>query len=881
MSFIYTLGDKRFYEPMDSCPVDARDYRELVENKIDSDWELVRKGVWLQCALLDRKLPVQGWKIHLSAVPNDSAKILEAIAGFLISQRVTFKFLLDLKTLRLTNSKSWTRGGSGKFITVYPAGEAQFKQLLEDLHRLTKDFRGPYILSDRRYKDSKVVHYRYGGILLKSRLEANGQQTPVLVAPDGSEIQDLRAAYYSPPSWVADPFPAEDAAAGTSLNNGRYAVRKAIHFSNTGGIYVAFDNVTQKEVVLKEARAHVHGVSDDMDAACMLRREFSMLTKIASCGIAPKPLEMFQEWEHHFLAEEYLEDYVSLNIYGARDGVMFDTRPTKDAVGSFVARYLAIFQRLAGIVDTLHSAGVVFGDFSANNVLIHPTTLDVKIVDLEGAYIEGETEHTRQYTPGFADAGQLAGEKPSPASDYYAFGAIMLHMLTHVNGLLELKPQARGEILREMSRDFGLPAGLLQAIENLLGDDSARRTRPSVLLEAVAGADGAKIGEIGFMSRSPRLDLSSGELEDLVRESCRFVKANADYHRKDRLFPADSRVYETNPLSLAHGAAGVVYALNKIEGKIEPAMLLWIKKQTAGVQDYAPGLHIGTAGIAWALLELGEIREAESLFERSFGHPLLSADPGLYYGLAGWGMANLRFWTATKKDLYLSNAREAAASLLRSAKKSEAGLHWPAPDGQIQIGLAHGAAGIALFLLYLDAAVGDGSCREAAIAALDYDLAQAETTPAGGSSWPKDDDPHKILYPYWAQGSAGIGIVCLRFLKALKEPRYLAVLDRIHIDCDRKYTIFPGKNDGLAGIGEFLLDAFQATRDEKYLDSAYRVAAGLKVFALRDKDGVSFPGNGLARISCDYATGTSGVILFFDRLLNGRESDFMLDELIQ
>lgn len=85
---------------------------------------------------------------------------------------------------------------------------------------------------------------------------------------------------------------------------------------------------------------------------------------------------------------------------------------------------------------------------------------------------------------------------------------------------------------------------------------------------------------------------------------------------------------------------------------------------------------------------------------------------------------------------------------------------------------------------------------------------------------------------------------------------------------------------GLAGLGEFLIDAYVLTKDVKHLNSAHSVASGLKRFEIRSEKGVAFPGDGLARISCDYATGISGIIMFLDRLVSGRPADFMLDELL-
>jgi hypothetical protein len=82
----------------------------------------------------------------------------------------------------------------------------------------------------------------------------------------------------------------------------------------------------------------------------------------------------------------------------------------------------------------------------------------------------------------------------------------------------------------------------------------------------------------------------------------------------------------------------------------------------------------------------------------------------------------------------------------------------------------------------------------------------------------------------------------------------------------------------LAGIGDFLLDAWSFTGEQKYLDSAYQAARGVIRFKV-DRQGIAFPGDSLSRLSCDYGTGSAGIALFLNRLLRRQGPDFVLDEL--
>jgi lantibiotic modifying enzyme len=366
-------------------------------------------------------------------------------------------------------------------------------------------------------------------------------------------------------------------------------------------------------------------------------------------------------------------------------------------------------------------------------------------------------------------------------------------------------------------------------------------------------------------------------LELIVREICMHINEAASYGRRDRLFPSNPKMFVTNPLSLAYGASGVAYTLQRVIGRVPQAALDWILSHNVTLADYTPGLYIGLSGIALALLEMGVQRQAETIFQMSADHSLLHASPDVFYGIAGWGMANLRFFLQTEDELYLRNAVHAGNHLLQTSKDAPTGRYWQNLN-EVHVGYAHGASGIGLFLLYLYLATGDERFLWAGEQGLEFDLNQACETKDGGLSWPDRAGGKSPLYPYWRTGSAGVGTALLRFYRLLGTDRYHSILEKIYIDVDRKYAVLPGLFSGMAGMGEFLLDMHEFSGEHKYFDSARKAAKGIMHFRV-ERNGIAFPGESLDRLCCDMGTGSAGVALFLNRLLGRNSANFLLDGL--
>jgi len=108
----------------------------------------------------------------------------------------------------------------------------------------------------------------------------------------------------------------------------------------------------------------------------------------------------------------------------------------------------------------------------------------------------------------------------------------------------------------------------------------------------------------------------------------------------------------------------------------------------------------------------------------------------------------------------------AGKHLLETCHHSQGLCHWGGQD-RTAIGFAHGASGIATFLLYLYLATGQEKFLVTGQHGLEFDLSHAVDTKDGGLSWRESVQVKSPYYPYWQYGSAGIGMSVLRYWRLL------------------------------------------------------------------------------------------------------------------
>jgi len=365
------------------------EFLSVARSVFPDSWTLHSGGVWTNVAPPNgHSNRRQGWKLHISATQENALKILERSVRGCVDCEVPFKFLSDPFVFDMVLGKGSFRESSGKFITIYPSDESHFKRIAECLYQKLSDFEGPYTLSDKPYKDSQVIFYRYGAFRGWPRMSVFGVQEILLRSPSGELVPDGRSAYFNPPSWALDPLeesrdaPAESDEMTIYLKEGRYRVESAIHFSLTGGVYKALDLDSGKTVIIKEARHHTSRQPTGEDAIARLEKEYRLLKKLSGTGITPEPIDIFFDWKHLFLVEEFLPGQ---GLYSLVSNLSQDNIEKNIDIENIYNAGVS----LAYAVKVLHDHNIILNDVSSSNVIYSDTEETFKLIDLEAALAEG------------------------------------------------------------------------------------------------------------------------------------------------------------------------------------------------------------------------------------------------------------------------------------------------------------------------------------------------------------------------------------------------------------------------------------------------------------------------------------------------------------
>jgi len=919
--FMYLATDSLFYEAVDTYYLPtARNFSSALGPEVQQ--RAVRDGIWwvVRFEKSYSPPPNQGWKVHVSAHPRNAERVLSIVAVYLVEIKVTFKFALDFNILELLNSKAMARGSSGKFITIYPGSLTQFREVIEALAARLSDEQGPYVLSDMRYKDSRAVYFRYGAFSKSQSVDPMGRQILSIITPSQELIPDRRDPYFSPPDWAQWPFedwamPGDDNENG-SLLAGNYEVQEALSFSNTGGVYKAKDRRSRKTVVVKEARPFTNfSAAGGYDAVDLLRKEWDILQLLKDTGVAPKPVELFQEWEYHYLVEEYIEGIDIRTALFKRSHPLLQLHPNRRDSARYLRSFFRLFLSLAQAMQKVHQQGVLLGDLSANNLLLKRNSYRVVLIDFEASLRESPEGglHDRLgqpillYTPGFRRMDRASGQVYDVSDDLFSLASIMCYYIYPISACSALRSDLFSTVYRELIHDMGWPEKLHTFLEAIikgrvglkevlayLEREEARlvqeiraplQARNGEGYEPVAGRGRGGGGRVRrSAAEDPVLDAQTRqELRDWIAEMTRFIEAAADPSRAT-LFPTDPFAALTNPLSLGFGTGGVLYALQKAGYPLSNSWRQWFVQQAekADATAYPPGLLTGLAGLALVLQELGEVEAGARLLEQANHHSRLEADYTLYYGTSGVGLANLKFYLVTGDGSYFDSATRLYQRLRETAQLANETAFWANEfTGTAPFtGLGFGQSGVALFLLRMHQLLKDDAPLRLGQAALRADLAHAVTVEPGVVSFRHEG----TLEPYLEVGGAGIAKVLLRYGWFEQARPVLA-------DLYRKYFVLPGYLFGASGVIDALLDAYLFTGDPGYLRKLRRPLEGLgqlhlfrpkeaSPFVAPDKipEGIAVPGEGLLRVSCDFGTGCAGVLRVLHRLLNLDQADFMLDE---
>ncbi|WP_285729474.1 class III lanthionine synthetase LanKC [Nocardiopsis sp. ATB16-24] len=780
-------------------------------------WSRTDHGLWTYVFPEATELPDQGWKIHVSATLDNGDALCNAVWDYCTTRGIPFKHLLDRKIQYLCNSKYAPRGSSGKLITIYPRDEAELESILTGLSERVEGQEGPYILSDLRWGEGPL-YVRYGAFADLRCVDADGRSVPAIRRPDGVLVPDKRRPGFTPPSWARLPAFLEPhlQARGGGGGTQPYRVDKALHFSNSGGVYLATRLSDGEEVVLKEARPHAGVDGNGDDAVTRQEREEKALRRLDGIRGIPRLHDAFTLGGHRFIVQEYREGLPLYSWCAAYHPRVIKADPPEKEVADFTARLLEVLRRVEEIVAAIHERGLVAGDLHMNNVLVGPDD-EVTVIDFEQAFEIGE-----EWRPGLGAPGFATAHRQGTGIDEHALAMLRLTSFLAFAPITSLAPAKAEEYIGIIEREFPVsPAWIRETTERLELEGSSE---PDPAREAA----------------SP---------EELEAKLAAAVVESATPDREDRLFPGDIQQFVSGGLGIAYGAAGVLWVLDVCGHGRHPEFERWLISAARREKSLNPGFYDGAAGIAYVLDRLGHREEAAQLLERYAAAP--RGGVSLFSGLSGIGASLLHFAESHDDSRHRDEALELANRIgdhVTSGKR-------PGPEGTVsglQAGLMRGWSGAALFYLRLHEHTSDPSCLDLALRAVHRDLDQCVTNDDGALVI---DDRGVRGLPHIEAGGLGLALVVDEVLAYREDDRLREALPALARSGLPQLTVrgdlFFGKAGQLAAMARIGKDD-QAVR---------RRTDELRRYLVPYRDHLALPSGRGFRLSMDLATGTAGALL--------------------
>lgn len=867
-------------------------------DRCGAGWSWHDGTLWAFLTPSDSIRQMQGWKLHVAATPDNALAVLSSVMPVLLEQRVSFKFVNSRLRLEMLNAPTADAASAGKFVTVYPVSDAQAVGLAEQLDRVTSDYVGPDILSDRPFRPGSLIHYRYGGFHPQLGIDNDGVIVQLIRRPDGRLVPDKRVAWYNPPDWAVDPFQAPDSDDGPAevmevLLAGRYAVDEVVQQQNKGGVYLAHDRRSGRRVVIKEGRPHTGGRIRGGDARMLIEHEARMLRLVEGLGVAPRFIDLFDHQGHVFLVTEHLEGaplwtYLERKFHPSGDGI-----DAEEVIG--------LARQLAELMAAVHARRIVLRDFNPNNILV--VAGELRIVDLELAWVlaDSTSEPPSGGTPAYSAPEQLAGREPSLADDYYSLGATIAVIATGSDPYMEPEPApARSivsrldECLARLLRDGLLRPRIREIILGCMADDPATRRSPADVLAVLDAEATPELIPGVDLPRPP----TQAELACAAADVCAWLLHNMADDSDDRLWPTSSAGTYTDPRAVQAGASGVGLVLCRaIRMGAQPAYRVaveraarWVLARLEHGPRPMPGLYFGQAGISWFLAEAALALDDDDLLARStelaLSCPTHSPNPDVTHGMAGVGMAQLHQWLVTGDQRFLNRAAEVAENIAACSTFVAGGHTWCVPRdydslfaGRTMYGFAHGSAGICHFLLCVAQATDDQQYTRIARAGLDVLIREARVDgdEATWATGPERDGP----WVYWCHGSSGVGTALIRAFAITGDEQYRRLAEMAAAAVMRSRWRGPVTQcHGLAGNAEFLLDMHRFLDEPGYRAMAFHLAEAIWARRTYRDEGVVFADDNGRSVSADYSLGLAGTGSLLLRLTSGGTRMLMLDELL-
>jgi serine/threonine protein kinase len=649
------------------------------------------------------RMPLQGWKIHLSPTLCDFSKVVSYVDSLCQQTRSAFKFVFSYGKYFLMTSKQLAPSQFGKIITIYPSNRKVFLEFLTSLYQEFSDLTGMDVPSDRSYRESSLIHYRYGGFAPVVVKDKGNELRTKIVDGNGDLVDDIRKSYFQLPAGITDIVDSPSVSAAVETLHGEHTGRK-IELSSiirrlaSGNVFMG--QVDGKKVVIKEARygalttkSYPQGMAIALKANEAKRLlEFAQVEEIE----APTYVDQFHIGRNLFIVESYIEG-MSLRKF-AKANSLFRPGIQDESQTQFIYQMYEALLQAERLVTIIHRHELVFGDVSADNFILMNNGR-LALTDLE-TVAQPDSELVTVQTPMFC-LGLDRTMSPINA-DFYKLGMSFFWLLTkqnkETNGNLDRVSAELGYLVQKFSKFQPLADEIVKLLTLSRDDMTVGRVKTQ------------HVPDRNFLQESSERviqSLTRQFLEKLMMRSPEEIPTT-DYGQtnlsflygmpgflytlaEEKNFNDSAKefwaqyllgIYMKNPSQmndgLVFGRAGLAMALAKLDVDFEhnsPLLDLLI-----GLQDESSSclrennVANGTPGVAVALVEIASMegypqmgKIIEQLVE-TINHASIPSEFGLEYGLSGFYLAIK--WLSQKgyglSEELLAAARTRVINLMQS-----------------------------------------------------------------------------------------------------------------------------------------------------------------------------------------------------------------------
>lgn len=402
-----------------------------------------------------------GFKIHISATLQNYQFILETVRPYLESHKIAYKFVDNEKEVYNIFSVLESPAEVGKLVTIYPY-PTMLNTILEDLYiLLPKKEDGIYILSDRPYKDSSLLFYRFGLFQDTTSVYQNG--IPTLTTLEGETWKDYPKPYFDLPTWINDIQPPQEKITNSYLGK-HYKAIATIHQSGGGNVYLGKKQENQQNIILKESRPYILSFYN-IEKGELREKEYELSLRLKKLNVrqVPFPIEAVNEWINSY----YIYSYVageSLTDFCKGYGVNAYSRQHKTKNLRLFNQFIRVVNLLIETVSYFHSKQLILNDIHPENFIVDKNQ-KLYFIDLENSYLYGEKPFVGIKSKISLKSWNFIDGKQA---DWHKVGNMILFLFARLavsdSSLVEV------QLLNKLLRSYGVDTNLPDFVSYLLSE---------------------------------------------------------------------------------------------------------------------------------------------------------------------------------------------------------------------------------------------------------------------------------------------------------------------------------------------------------------------------------------------------------------------------